>query len=155
MTNDFAQGSYENDAAHSASKPYSLQCKKEYVANGETRESWSKLGVAFPNRLGGFNLCIELTPASFADAAVLILPPKDMTNPPSFVRKDRKPFVLWAVTHYTDRNNEEQARWRAIGVAFPTKSGGFSLKLELVPTNFTTTDLVMLPPKEKAADKAA
>jgi hypothetical protein len=45
---------------------------------------------------------------------------------------------------------KEQTRWTRVGVLLPHKQGeGFTVKLDLLPTNLASTDLVALPPKER------
>lgn len=44
--------------------------------NGEVQKYWNRAGVAFPNKLGGYNLVINPGTALFGDNIVMV-PPRD------------------------------------------------------------------------------
>jgi hypothetical protein len=57
-------------------------------------------------------------------------------------------LVVYAVSKFKDHAGADQRRWTRIGAAFPNSKGGFSLKLELMPTG-SDQDIVAMPPREK------
>lgn len=57
-------------------------------------------------------------------------------------------LVINAVVKF-EQDGKEQQRWVRVGALLPNSKGGFTVKLDLIPTNLATTDLVALPPKER------
>jgi hypothetical protein len=47
---------------------------KKFEQGGEQKDFWARIGVAFPNKLGGFNLKLELLPLVGQD--LVMLPPR-------------------------------------------------------------------------------
>ena len=60
--------------------------------------------------------------------------------------KNNKHYVIKAVRKF-DTDEGEKESWDRIGVAFPTKNGGFTIKLDYVPADLPNTSIVAMPPK--------
>jgi len=58
---------------------------------------------------------------------------------------------VFVIENYTDKNNQEQARWIRVGVAFPHNDGkGFNLKCTALPVNGELVIRVHEPQPENA-----
>ena len=57
-------------------------------------------------------------------------------------------LVIKAVVKF-EQDGKQQERWTKVGALLPNSKGGYTVKLDLIPTNLATTDLVALPPKER------
>ena len=57
------------------------------------------------------------------------------------------------VTKYQDKQGNEKSRWQRIGAAFPNKLGGWNVKVDAMSIIGGTNELVLVPPKEKAASE--
>lgn len=61
------------------SKPHNILVAREYTnGNGEVKTEWLRLGVAFPNKQGGFNC--ELPEGVGLTGKFVILPRKDRAD---------------------------------------------------------------------------
>ena len=65
--------------------------------------------------------------------------------------KNNKPYSVQSVRKF-DTENGEKNHWTRIGVAFPNKNGGFTLKLDHLPVDLANTSIVVMPPKEDDAE---
>lgn len=57
---------------------------------------------------------------------------------------------ILAVREYKDKQGEPRSAWTKVGTAFPNKDGaGFSLKIDFLPADWSTTKLMMREPKPR------
>lgn len=54
---------------------------------------------------------------------------------------------------FTVRKDEQSGKsyWTRLGIAFPTKNGGWSIKLDALPVN---GEIMLMPPKPKEDDNS-
>lgn len=52
-------------------------CAHEYEYNGEKRTEWLRIGRAFPNAVGGFNIRMRAVPAANNGEVIVIVRKRD------------------------------------------------------------------------------
>ena len=55
----------------------------EYMVNGEKRTEWLRIGRAFPNTVGGFNIRLRAIPVATDGEVVVIVKKRDPKDDPS------------------------------------------------------------------------
>jgi hypothetical protein len=55
----------------------------EYMVNGEKRTEWLRIGRAFPNTVGGFNIRLRTIPVATDGEVVVIVKKRDPKDDPS------------------------------------------------------------------------
>jgi hypothetical protein len=62
---------HDRDVAPHYQQRLTVYAVKKFEHNGEQKDFWSRVGVAFPNKLGGFNVKLELLPLLGQDLVMI------------------------------------------------------------------------------------